>query len=72
MKNQIILFIALIFSTQLLLAQTTASQQMEEFIQQKGNDFEAAYEKKDLKAYNALLSEYLSMFENCRYKFLLL
>ena len=63
MKNLIILFIALFFNSQLLLAQISVSQQMEEFIQQKGNDFEAAYEKKDLKAYNALLSEYLSMFE---------
>lgn len=63
MKNLITLLIALFFSTQLLLAQISVSQQMEEFIQQKGNDFETAYEKKDLKAYNALLSEYLSMFE---------
>ena len=63
MKNLIILLIALFFSSQLLLAQISVSQQLEEFIQQKGNDFEAAYEKKDLKAYNALLSEYLSMYE---------
>jgi hypothetical protein len=63
MKNLIILLIALFFNSQLLLAQISVSQQMEEFIQQKGNDFESAYEKKDLKAYNALLSEYLSMFE---------
>jgi len=63
MKNQIIFLIALFFNSQLLLAQISVSQQMEEFIQQKGNDFEAAYEKKDLKAYNALLSEYLVIYE---------
>ena len=63
MKNQIILFIALIFSTQLLLAQTTASQQMEEFIKQKADGFNTSYEKKDVKTYHALLSEYLLLYE---------
>ena len=63
MKKQIILFIALIFSTQLLLAQTTASQQMEEFIKQKADGFNTSYEKKDVKTFNALLSEYLLIYD---------
>ena len=63
MKKQIILFIALIFSTQMLLAQTTASQQMEEFIKQKADGFNTSYDKKDVKTFNALLSEYLLIYD---------
>lgn len=46
-----------------IIAQTTPLQKMDDFIQQKGDDFEAAYEKKDVKAYNALLSDYLLIYE---------
>jgi hypothetical protein len=63
MKKQIVIFITVFFSSQLLMAQTTPTQQMEEFITQKGDGFEAAYEKKDVKSYNALLSDYLSIYE---------
>ncbi len=45
------------------IAQTTPSEKIDAFIEQKGNDFEAAYEKKDVKAYNALLSDYLLIYE---------
>jgi hypothetical protein len=48
---------------QQFIAQTTPSEKIDAFIEQKGNDFEAAYEKKDEKAYNALLSEYLVIHE---------
>jgi hypothetical protein len=64
MKKQLILLFALFFSSQLLIAQTTPLQKMDDFLQQKGDDFEVAYEKKDVKAYNALLSEYLILHEN--------
>jgi hypothetical protein len=37
---------------------------MDAFIEQKGNGFEVAYEKKDVEGYNALLSEYLMIYEN--------
>jgi hypothetical protein len=45
------------------IAQTTPSEKIDAFIEQKGIDFEAAYEKKDVKAYNALLSDYLLIYE---------
>jgi hypothetical protein len=64
MKIQLTFLIALFFSSQLLIAQTTPSEKIDVFIEQKGNDFEVAYEKKDVKAYNALLSEYLILHEN--------
>jgi hypothetical protein len=63
-KIQLTFLIALFFSSQLLIAQTTPSEKIDAFIEQKGNDFEVAYEKKDVKAYNALLSEYLILHEN--------
>ncbi|MFN5458763.1 MAG: transglutaminase-like domain-containing protein [Bacteroidota bacterium] len=63
MKKQVILLFALLISMQKFIAQTTPSQKMEDFLQQKGNDFEAAYEKKDVKAYNTLLSDYLFIYE---------
>ncbi|MFM8492078.1 MAG: hypothetical protein ACKN9X_09295 [Candidatus Methylopumilus sp.] len=37
MKKQVILFIAVFFSSQLLMAQATPTQKMEEFITQKGD-----------------------------------
>jgi hypothetical protein len=64
MKKQLILLFALFFSSQLLIAQTTPSQKIDAFIEQKGNGFEVAYEKKDVEGYNALLSEYLILHEN--------
>jgi len=63
MKKQIILLCALFMSLQQFIAQTTPLQKMDDFLQQKGDDFEAAYEKKDVKAYNALLSDYLLIYE---------
>jgi hypothetical protein len=46
-----------------LIAQTTPSQKIDEFITQKGDGFNIAYDKKDEKTYNALLSEYLVLHE---------
>jgi hypothetical protein len=63
MKKQVILLFALFINMQQLIAQTTAAQKIEAFIEQKGNNFEVAYEKKDVKAYNALLYDYLLIYE---------
>lgn len=63
MKKQIILFIAVFFSSQLLIAQTTPTQQMEEFINQKGDGFNKSYESRDTKLFNSLLNEYLVIYE---------
>lgn len=63
MKKQIILFIAVFFSSQLLIAQTTPTQQMEEFINQKGDGFNKSYESRDTKSFNSLLIEYLVIYE---------
>ena len=63
MKKQIILFIAVFFSSQLLIAQTTPTQQMEEFINQKGDGFNKSYESRDTKSFNSLLNEYLVIYE---------
>jgi hypothetical protein len=63
MKKQIILFIAVFFSSQLLIAQTTPTQQMEEFINQKGDGFNKSYESRDTKSFNSLLKEYLVIYE---------
>jgi hypothetical protein len=63
MKKQVILLFALFINMQQLIAQTTAAQKIEAFIEQKGNNFEVAYEKKDVKAYNALLYDYLVIYE---------
>jgi hypothetical protein len=63
MKNLIILLIALFFSSQLLIAQTTPTQQMEEFINQKGDGFNKSYESRDTKSFNSLLNEYLVIYE---------
>jgi hypothetical protein len=46
-----------------LIAQTTASQKMDEFIEKKADGFNTSYENRDVKTYNALLSEYLSIYE---------
>jgi hypothetical protein len=63
MKNLIILFIAVFFSTQLLWAQATPTQQMEEFINQKGDGFNKSYDSRDTKSFNSLLNEYLVIYE---------
>jgi hypothetical protein len=63
MKKQIILLFALFISMQQLFAQTPASQKMGEFMEQKGDGFNTAYDKKDVKTYNALLSDYLLIYE---------
>ena len=63
MKKQVILFIAVFFSSQLLRAQATPTQQMEEFINQKGDGFNKSYESRDTKSFNSLLNEYLVIYE---------
>jgi hypothetical protein len=49
---------------QQLIAQTTPSQKIDEFLKQKADGFDIAYDKKDVKTYNSLLSEYLVLHEN--------
>ena len=61
MKTTLLLF--LLMSMHQLIAQTTQSQKIDEFITQKGDGFNIAYDKKDEKTYNALLSEYLVLHE---------
>jgi hypothetical protein len=63
MKKQVILFIAVFFSTQLLWAQASPTQQMEEFINQKGDGFNKSYDSRDTKSFNSLLNEYLVIYE---------
>ena len=63
MKKQIILFIAVFFSSKLLRAQATPTQKMEEFINQKGDGFNKSYESRDTKSFNSLLNEYLVIYE---------
>jgi hypothetical protein len=63
MKKQVILFIAVFFSTQLLRAQASPTQQMEEFINQKGDGFNKAYDSRDTKSFNSLLTEYIIIYE---------
>jgi hypothetical protein len=63
MKKQLIFLFALLTSMQHLIAQTTPSKMMEEFIKQKADGFNTSYENKDEKTYLALLSEYLSIYE---------
>ena len=55
--------IALLLSMHQLIAQTTPSQKMDEFLEKKADAFNTSYENKDVKTYNALLSEYLSIYE---------
>jgi len=64
MKNHLTFLFALLISTQQLCAQSTSSQELDEFIKQKGDGFNIAYDKKDEKTYNTLLSEYLTLHEN--------
>ena len=64
MKNHLTFLFALLISTQQLCAQSRLSQQLDEFIKQKGDGFNIAYDKKDEKTYNTLLSEYLVLHEN--------
>jgi len=63
MKKQVILFIAVLFSSQLLMAQATPTQKMEEFINQKGDGFNKSYDSRDTKSFNSLLKEYLVIYE---------
>lgn len=63
MKKQVILFIAVFFSSHLLRAQATPTQQMEEFINQKGDGFNKSYDSRDTKSFNSLLTEYLVIYE---------
>ncbi|MFN9590337.1 MAG: transglutaminase-like domain-containing protein [Bacteroidota bacterium] len=49
---------------QQLIAQTTPSRKIDEFLKQKADGFDIAYDKKDVKTYNSLLSEYLVLHEN--------
>jgi len=63
MKSRFLLVLTLLLSMHQLIAQTTASQKMDEFIEKKADGFNTSYEKRDVKTYNALLSEYLSIYE---------
>ena len=62
MKKQVILFIAVLFSSQLLIAQTTPSEKMEGFVANKAENWQASYEKKDAKTYAKLLKEYIALY----------
>ena len=53
MKKQVVILCTLFMSMRQFIAQTTPSEKIDAFIEQKGNDFEVAYEKKDVKAYMA-------------------
>ena len=63
MKNPLALFIFLFLGTP-LFAQTTPSEKMEDFMNNKAAGFNTAYDQRDLKTFNTLLSEYLSTYEN--------
>lgn len=63
MKSRFLLVLTLLLSMHQLIAQTTASQKMDEFIEKKADGFNTSYENRDVKTYNALLSEYLSIYE---------
>jgi hypothetical protein len=63
MKNPLALFIAL-FIGNCLFAQTTPSEKMEDFVANKADGFNTAYDQRDLKSFNTLLSEYLTNYEN--------
>ena len=64
MKIKVYLLLVLLVSMQQLIAQTTPSQKIDEFLKQKADGFDIAYDKKDVKTYNSLLSEYLVLHEN--------
>ncbi len=63
MKSRFLLVLALLLSIHQLIAQTTASQKMDEFLEKKADAFNTSYENKDVKTFSALLSEYLSIYE---------
>ena len=63
MKNPLALFIAL-FIGNCLFAQSTPSEKMEDFVANKADGFNTAYDQRDLKTFNTLLSEYLTNYEN--------
>ena len=63
MKSRFLLVLTLLLGMHQLIAQTTASQKMDEFIEKKADGFNTSYENRDVKTYNALLSEYLSIYE---------
>ena len=63
MKSRFLLVLALLLSIHQLIAQPTASQKMDEFLEKKADGFNSSYENKDVKTYNDLLSEYLSIYE---------
>lgn len=63
MKIRFLLMISLLLCMHQLIAQTTPSQKMDEFLEKKADAFTTSYENKDVKTFNALLSEYLSIYE---------
>ena len=63
MKIKVTLLLVLLVSMQQLIAQTTPSQKIDEFLKQKADGFDIAYDKKDVKTYNSLLSEYLVLHD---------
>jgi hypothetical protein len=50
-------------SAQQFIAQTSPSQKMDEFINQKADGFNTSYDNRDVKTFNALLSDYLLIYE---------
>jgi hypothetical protein len=64
MKIKVTLLLVLLVSMQQLIAQTTPSRKIDEFFKQKADGFDIAYDNKDVKTYNSLLSEYLVLHEN--------
>jgi hypothetical protein len=50
-------------SAQQFIAQTSPSQKMDEFINQKADGFNISYENRDVKTFNNLLSDYLLIYE---------
>jgi hypothetical protein len=62
MKKAIVL-ITLFICSQHLFAQETPTVKMEQFMAQKADGFNKAYDNKDLKTYHSLLSEYLSYYD---------
>ncbi|MFN6038796.1 MAG: TPR end-of-group domain-containing protein [Bacteroidota bacterium] len=63
MKKQLILLFELFIGDHQLIAQTTPSQKLDEFIKQKADGFNTSYENRDIKTFNALLTEYLLIYE---------
>jgi hypothetical protein len=62
MKKAIVL-ITLFICSQHLFAQESQTVKMEQFMAQKADGFNNAYDNKDLKTYHSLLSEYLSYYD---------